>query len=350
MSSDVITVLEDLQRTIKEGKTGEAIVALEDLRGAYEEQTAEERRRMERAKTLARETAGDEPDALRTYLDEMLAVRLNRAGALIALRMSLIYPDQTDEDPVALVEALEQREQTVLEAAEAVSDDLEGVSLPAFPAVVGVHPPEGAVGKGATVDVTAAILNVGDEPATGLSSGVQLSDGLELVDSTEVSQRLTPGESTEVIATVRAESAGDRTITVEVSGDSDREGVETGQLEVLTKGGFVDRAQRHLDQLRTRIEESSPPSGGTQRKLMAKLDAASEKLADAEHHVERSEPKRANNALRTASNQLGAFINAVEGDGAGNGRAKMSESSRRALVESASDTIDLLSGTRTAEI
>lgn len=350
MTSDVLHTLDELKGTIENDETERALAVLDDLRDAYEEHATEERPRIERAKRITRRNNGDEPEQVMSFLQQTTAAQMNRAGALIAVRTSLAYPEKTDEDPVELIETLEERERSVADATAAVSDELASVSLPALPFVVEISTPELPVGKGSTTDVTATVRNVGDETATGLSSTVRVDDGVSVADGPEGSDEISPGESTEVLVTLRAEAAGDYTVTFEVGGDPERDGVETDQLEVLAKGGFIDRTERQVDQLRTRVEEASPPSGGQQRQLLAKLDGASDSLEQAEHHVDGSEPKEANNMLTRASRQLGAFINAVEADGQGNGQNEMPESRRIAFIEAARDSIELLSEARNAGI
>lgn len=347
MSGDVIGALEDLRSAIESDGTASALDALDDLADAYESLAAAERPRIERAKVVTRATAGDEPGAALSFLEETTTAQLNRAGALVALRSALAYPERTDEDPAALVETLLERERTVAAAGEAAADRLAEVSLPALPVVVSVSTPEGPVGKGSTADVSATVLNAGDEPATGLSATVEVPDGLAVVDGATVANELAPRESTTVTATLRAEAAGDHVVTVEVTGDPDRDAVETDQVEVLAKGGFVDRVGRQLDLLRSRVEEASPPSGGQQRQLLAKLDAAADSVERAEDHVERGQAKQANDALTAASRQVGAFVNAVEATGGGN---RLPEDRRVAFAEAAADVVDLLAAARDAAI
>lgn len=350
MTGGIFPILDDLETAIEDDENARALSVLDDLGDAYDERAVEQRPRIERAKALARRTAGDVPEDLRSYLEHLAGVRFNRAGALISLRMTLVYSEQTDEQPLDLVETLRQRERALQGAADAVSNRVDEVSIPPFPAVEGIDAPARALGKGSTGAVTATILNAGDGALTGLSSTTAVPDGLELVDGPELPERLGPGASKEVTVTVRGAAVGDYTVSIHVSDDSGREGVDSALLEVLGKGGFVDRGQGHLDQLRTTVEDAAPPSGGLEQQLLSKIDAAEDSLSDADHRIERSKPKQANNRIKTASRQLGAFINAVEADGKGKGKSSLPESRRVTFVESASDTIDLLSAAQTAHI
>jgi len=350
MSSDVFPVLDDLEDAIEGDETARALSVLEALDDAYEQRAIEQRPRIERAKSLARQTAGDVPEDLQSYIEQLAGVRFNRAGALISLRITLIYSEQTDEQPLDLVETLRKREQALQETLDAIRSDVDNVSLPPFPVVGGIEPPTRAVGKGSTGAVTATALNAGDEAVSALSSTVATPEGVELVDGTNPPTRLGPGESDEIAATVRGTSVGDYTVSIRLSGDADREGVDSATLEVLGKGGFVERGQRQLDQLRNTVEDVAPPSGGQEEQLLSKLAAAERSLSEAAHQVERSNPERANNKIRTASRQLGAFINAVEADGNGKGKSRLPESRRVTLLESARDTIELLSRAQDAAI
>lgn len=350
MTSDVLSKLDELKDAVEDEDSEQALTVLSNLQDAYDEQAAAERPHIERAKKLTRGNMDDTPKQVMSFLQETTAAQMNRAGALIAVKTSLAYPEETDEDILKLIEALEERERSVAAATETVSDELATVTLPAFPFVLKTSTPEVPVGKGSSTDVSATVLNVGDEAVTGLSSTVQISDGLSVIDGPSVSDEIAPDESTEVLTTLRAESAGDYTVTIEVAGDSGRDGVQTAQLEVFTKGSFVDRIRRQVDQLRTRVAEATPPSGGQQRELISKLDAVLERLQKAEHHIERSEPKKANNMLNAASRQLGGFINDLEANGRNNDGNKIPEHRRIAFIEAASESIELLSAAQNANI
>lgn len=193
------------------------------------------------------------------------------------------------------------------------------------------------------------IWYIADERAMGLEASVSSGEGLTRVADPSGSDTIDAGSSAAVSTELRADAAGDYTITVEVTGDPERDAVGTDQVEVVDKGGFVERAQRQIEQLRTRVRERDPPSGGQQRQLVAKLDAALDCLEKAERHVDEGASKTANNMLNAASKQLGGFINAVEADGKGRGNA-IPDGRRVAFGEAAADIIDLLAEAEMAEI
>lgn len=350
MVNQVLRILDELKAALGAGDVERALDRLQALRDVYTTRAAEERPRLERAKRLIRDNLGDEPDVVMAFLEEATTIQLNRVGALLAVQTSLTYPRETEEDPSELVTTLETRERALSKATTAVEDQLTGISLPALLFLRAVETPTLPIGKGATTDVTATVLNVGDRTATGVSAAVSVDAGLTVINGPDGLDDIEAGGSTTFSVALRADAAGEHTVTVEVTGDPERGAIESGQLEALSKGGFIERAAQQVDQLRTRVDEASPPSGGHERQLLAKLDAAADSLAAAAEHVEEDEPEAANHRLNTARRQIGAFINALEADRSSKNNDRVPKRLRIGLKVAAEDTIELLSRAREAGI
>lgn len=319
--SEVIQTLEAMEAALADDDYERVRTLSGELFDAYDEQEAQERAQIERAKAVSRRTPGDVDDAVSSYLTEAQTANLNRLGASLSVGVLVPNPGAGDQDLRAHVSEMRKQEEAVAEAAEAAAPSLDDVSLPAMPRLVSVSASADPVPLSETVELTLGVANVGDEAANGLTLSAT-GDGLTVTRG-DRSLDLGAGARRTVTFDAEATETGDATVTFELSAGEDVLATDRLDVEVLDKVGYLDRAERRLEQLRTRIAETGL-SKGRRRSLTAKVDAASDSLGRARDEAADGREKQANNQLNAATKQLGALVNALEARKSG-GKGKASE-------------------------
>lgn len=358
--SQVIETLEAMEDALADDDYERVRSLSEQLFDAYDEQEVSEREQVERAKAVSRRSPGDVDDDVSSYLTQVQTANLNRLGGALGVGVLVPNPGTGDQNLGEQVTAMREREQAVMEAAEAAEPALGDVTLPAMPRLVSTSASADPVPLSTTVELTLVVANVGDEPATGLTLSAT-GDGLSVIQG-ERSFDLDAGERRTVTFDAEATETGDATATLELSTEEDVIATDRLDVSVLDKVGYLDRADRQLEQLRTRIEETSL-SKGRRRSLLAKVDAAEDSVDRARDEATDGREKQTNNQINTATKQLGALVNALEarrngggergkkGNGnRGNGVSGLGERQRVGLVAATEELVDVLATARSAAL
>lgn len=87
------------------------------------------------------------------------------------------------------------------------------------------------------------------------------------------------------------------------------------------------------------IDETSEIAGGFERSLLQKLDAADSSLQRVRRFVDKEREKQANNQLNTASQQIGALLNAFDAQSS-NGNRDLPPALERRIEQQAAAIIE----------
>lgn len=191
---------------------------------------------------------------------------------------------------------------------------------------------------------------MGNEPIEGVL--VESPTDLAASPSAVTIGSLAAGETATATFTLPTDEPGQyrALFTVDTDdGGSDRRDIS---YEVRDIGGFSDLGCTMIEEMIDALEESDAVTGGRQRSLTAKLEAACDSLDRASSFEEDGRGRPAENQLDTATRQLGAFLNQLEavgaetdertgnGPGGGNNRPSFPEELQRVLSSQAEAVID----------
>lgn len=345
---------------IRTGDLDTAKTQLDEVEAIYDELEARERVKQRRS-IVGRDSTATDPE-IRETLDEFAqAVNvsdLRRASLLTALSIYLTDPTQSDAETIASkVDSQASQEATLVDLEATADDALDAIELPPTLVVSDASIPTGVQPKGSTFDLSVTVKNAGDEPTNDVSLATDSSAEIT-PDSTTIGT-MPVGGVDESTFTVDGAMAGDFEVTVTATGTPETTSQATERFRVVAKSSAIDRARESLTDLVTRIEESSSVEGGRESAALAKLEAALGKLDDASKFADRRKAKQANNMLDTASQILGAFLNAVDawtagsaskGNGNGKGPDRPTQEFVRAVTGHAGGVIDQIALARRADI
>lgn len=314
MPDDVTDTLAELESALEGADYRDAKATAERLFDAYDRREPDERAVVERVKAANRGPLGrGETGPFSDFLATVREVQLSRAGASTSLGLLLATPEGNSEDVDlrAVASDLLDQERKLRDESEAVQSRLDSATLPASPRLLAVDGPQRAVPTGSAFEIAAHVGNVGDEAADDVTVTAEPGESLAVVDGGEATLSLDSGSRREHRVTLRATEPVDRHVPLKLRVDDGDPITEQVPVEALDAIGFVERADRFLEQLQTRIEEADGRPPGSTRRFLAKVEAARKSLERARSHVERGEPEQADNAIGTASKQLGALLNTL---------------------------------------
>ena len=299
---------------------------------AYDDARPVERAFTERAKFLtetpAPDTIGnttDSLDAVATYLVESQRVNANRAGALAGLGVGL--PNESaDVDLLEFISELKLRERDRVDAREAAASVVSEATIQPLPRVYDVDDPEGPVAVDSPVDLIVRLGNAGDVNISDVTLSISPPDSINVVSGLPDSVDLDAGESKISTLSVTPSSSGEFSIDISIE-TGDGLFTKRAQLEALDTGGFIDRADSRLIELRGRIIDSDTGSGA-KRRLLSSVDAARKSLGRARRALKQGKDEQAEDHLKTATKQLGALLNKLEAADSNDGDQGNGNSSR----------------------
>lgn len=330
-STNAPGILRDFADAVDADDPDAASTALEELETEYEAVSDDETVRVSRALS-ARDHVGDlsldVKDQMDDYANTHVGIEQLRASVLMSGAVYLADPTKVDASSVSDdARTLADEEESFVDVAAETDDGLADVSLPASLAVVDVAESEGGVPKGDPFSVSASVINTGGEPASNVVLSASATTGVE-PDSTST-DTLAPDEELAQTFTVEADSTGE--VGLELEGDADDVEGATRDVTVVVrdKRGLTEFVEGSLEELHERIDDSDAITGGTERSLLAKVEAAQGSVDRALSFVDEGRAQQANNQLGTGINQLGALLNELDAGSDGNGTNKSNGNGNR---------------------
>lgn len=296
--------------------------ALDEYEAAYQASAPTERSRLQRSRLLRREAdlSSSERSKLGEYERQRAATSAVRTSIFAGGDLLLLNPDS---DVLAeygdAIGELRSREQALNEKSGVAETVLSDFEVPASVAILSVSASTEAPVYGATTTVETTVENVGDETATGVT--LQAESGLP-VNPTEQTLGSLADERSTVTFEVTAAEAGDHDVNVTVESENAGSTSGTATISVLTKRDLAETASESIGELITRIKEAEDVPDNKAKSLVTKLERADDSIDRAIRAIGRGKRKRADNALGTAINQLGAFLNDFASSKGGSGKGK----------------------------
>lgn len=357
MPTDIGRLYDTLHAAIAADEFVTAEETLQDIAAAYDQAERTERRTIGRALAVRNEqiVPTDVQKQVTDIATQHVRVDQSRMMALIAARGYLTNPVEEGKDE--LLDNLSQM-QDYEETAEGLLDNAESlvseVTVPPKVENVALDGPEVNVPKSEVVVVEAEVENVGDESAVDIT--IEQESSLNLTPSSLTEGDLAGGNATTVEFSGTATTSGTYTVRVTADAGNSRPATDEIDLVVIDKSEAARASRSLLEELRTIIEESSDITRGLETSLLELVSNAERHVDRALTHIESNDPEAADNHLRVAIKQLGAFLNRLDADhgggNAGNGRGNedIPSSLRRTLEQVAESTIDKLTLAQRAAI
>lgn len=351
MPSDVLpNLVDELGAALSSDAYDEATDALDRLRAGYDAVELEEATAFHRATALREQrlVAGDgDRQTLGKYADLNTSTDITRSMLLTGAAIYLTDPEQGErEQLLEMASTLRSQEAEFVQLDREVKPLLADAELPGWAEVVSIGHPEEPHLKGSPFSITVTVGNVGDTKTEG--GAVFHDSDAAVTPSSRSFDTLAEGATAELEFEVAADESGDEVATFGFDEREDRTDQRTA-FEILGKTDLVDSAEDILASLESRIDEAPEITGGVERSLLKKLDAAASSLQRARRFANEGREKQANSMLDTASQQLGAFLNALVGRASRGNRGLPTVLERR-IERQASAAIDNIAAARDAAV
>lgn len=344
---DVISELKTVRDAIDAGDVDELDDSLDRLNDEYKAIESAERARVARlqAARIESDLTNEQHEIIGTYERWFTTTYFGRGGFLALGDLYLLDPDEGD--PVELRDQaaeLADRETSLENATSETNEVLENVEVPPRIGLLSFSIVAGSPSFGDRIMIELDIENVGDEDATGVET-VLTAEAFGVEQSTTVG-RVEPRERQTITFELDVSAGGTVELGVSVKSQNAGSVTETETVTVRTKESIVETVLGTIAELRTRVRSEAGRNGHA-RSITSKLDAASESLNRALSGIKQGRNNRANNAINTGTNQLGALLNSID-EGQGN-RDTISSELHTALVNHTELVIDQLADARNTE-
>lgn len=358
---EITSQLSTASNALQAGNTETLDQSLEQLTDAYDTVKMAERARVARLQAARTESdlTAEQQSSISKYEQGFMATYFGRGGFIAGAEMFLIDPVEADASELATqASELRNREKQLQKATREVTNVLDTASVPARLGVLSFTAVDSSPTFRANAEVELHVENVGDEAAEEVAATAS-APVLEESSTTSLGS-LNAGSRETVTFSFPISDEGDIEVSVSVESANAGSASETTTITVRTKQGIVKSAKNELGELKNRIE-STVDHPGLSRRITSKLDAAIRSLKRALSAIESGNAKKANQAMNTTTNQLGALLNSVHGEnsnpGNGNGgkssnnnpgnghggKPALPEASEKALINRTELVIDQLS-------
>lgn len=304
---------------------------LDRIESIYREIDTTERIKQQKALT-ARDTTETETDTrerLDRFAQGVVATDLSRSGLLVSGTLYIADPSQVPADRLAdRARDLASQESNLIDLGRAVSDTLESMEFPPLVAITEADivaseetVTEGDKPKGTPFRFSLRVRNVGDRGVEEITVSQEASVVEDITGSrgSEVSVSpdsvplgsLEPDREASASFDVRPTSAGRYEITFTATPANANDDTRDVTFEVVNKAGAAANAQRSLEDLIERIDESAEVTGETEQSVLSTLGNAAESLTEAEDLIEQGSDGEANAALEESSGILESFLDSL---------------------------------------
>lgn len=344
---EITSTLQALEQALSEGAFGAIDRELETLASQYDAVRSEEAA-VERQATATRERVDPVtdgiPDALTTYVKTSAATSIGRAGVLWGTKQYLLDPEEGGAaDLREQIGDLREHERTFLEAETEVEEDLEtlDIELPPQIVVTEARLPDGPYIPGRSYELTGTVQNVGDQTAEDVTVSVRAPDAVSVESATDDERTLAGGSETSSTFAVEAASPSKYWLEVQADTAGDTVGADANAVQFTVFGAdtLSQQALETVQRTRDRLGDSDQERGES-RSLDSKLATAEKKIKRGRRQLNEGNDKRAGNQFGAAVQTLGAFLNALDGNG--QPVRELSDATRTALDTLARTAIDQL--------
>ena len=368
MSENEITeTLQAFRDAVEADEFAEAKDALDRLNDLYDRVESEEAAHVKQIRRAISEGVimGEEREVVQQYVGQKVSTGVARAGVMMGGGMYLLAPTEAEgSDIVEGVDELIEHEKEKVDRENLARSVVSDAELPAIASILDITKSQDSfvVGDSIPVDVTAR--NVGDSSASDLELSTKVDLDIKR-DSISVGE-LEPGEERTLTFELVA-SEGDYEVEFVLESADAGSDSKRAELSIRSKQSVTEFAAQSIEEIRELVDGENSLTDGWRTALFASLDEAATNVDDALQFMDgvvtgppespgkgktppgrgpsndvpgrgppddvpgrrppddspgRGPPddssdqgptaeKRANNALTTAINQMGAFLNKV---------------------------------------
>lgn len=346
--SALLNSLDEVRAALEDEDYERLDEGLDEYQAAYQENLSTERLTLRRSQLSRTEmdVSSEVQTTLTEYENQQGGTSTARAGLLAGGDILLFDPESADSSElVSGVSDLRKQEIALNDRMTAASGTISDLDLPARIALLSAEPETRSPVIGSTVSIDVTIASIGDASAENVSLSVESSLP---VSPSETSLGSIAAEETETLSVaVTADEAGEHEVTFTAETANADTASVSASITVLTKDDLLSAATDLLEELIERFENVSSLPGNKERSFVAKLQNVQKKIDRAQKAIGRGKRKQADNALNTAINQMGAFLNELE---TVKDRRAPSESFVWSVEQSANAVIDQLARAREARV
>lgn len=308
----VVRELRNLEQGLSNENIGEIESVLDRLNEEYDAIRLEELSNLARLESTQAELDLDteEHETLNRYRRSLMSSFFGRGGLLSACELLILDPDSNDFSELQTrTSELIDREDALDERTPSIVNIISESTLPPRIGILDFVSQTESPIIGDTVELKLVIENVGNRVASDIV--VSLTAEKFGFETSQSFDQLSPEERREI--TFEVEATFDEAATVEVSVGSSDTGRTRDRttINIRTKESIVQTAIQMLEEINERLNNSRTNQRNI-RPISSKIDSALRSLERALSEIDRGRNKQTNNAINTATNQLGALLNSLD--------------------------------------
>lgn len=300
MSQSITTLLDAYETAVETDDFPRAAHTLERLTDRYDTGLPDEEARVMRS-LLVRDVTGqgiETSEPLQTYVAHATGVGFSRAGFLTSGSVYLSDPAAVDQtQTLDATRTLREQETALDDAAAAIADEYDDVTLPAVMGLLTTDLPPAPYLKGDSETLTIVVENVGDSPAENVGVTVTQPSGLGVSPTSTTLGTLAGGERATVEVTVSYDTDGEYTLEIDLDAGTAGSDTATVYIDVSTKRELITLIQDGTDDLRDRMHAAESLSSVIQSSLDQLLDGAERTTSLAQEFAEHERAEAANESL-----------------------------------------------------
>jgi PGF-CTERM protein len=232
MSESIENELDELVDAINNREAERARSLINSIGRRYDEQSAEEKKRIRQATILR----GDNEDQQLDQIVSDSAITEMKRGAFLIRAVSAVLeieqgstPDDNFRDAVSEVK---QADENLQQSERSVESVIEESTIPPSVELVRLsfQTPTIQVGQSTQLEVTLA--NIGDQSAEGIESTLELDDSAGVSTSADAPDSLNGGEETQLVYEIEAIETGDHRARFEVTSENGGSDLDSTTLTV----------------------------------------------------------------------------------------------------------------------
>lgn len=311
--SALLNSLDEVRAALKDEDYERLDAELDTYQAAYQESLLTERLTLRRSQ-LSRtemEISSETQTMLTEYENQQGGTNTARAGLLAGGDILLFDPESADSSElVSGVSDLRNQETALNDRMTVARSAISDLDLPARIAILSAEPETRSPVFGSTVSIDVTVANIGDASTENVSFSAESSLS---VSPSETSLGSVAAEETETVSvTVTADEPGEHEVTFTAETTNADTASASASITVLTTDDLLSAATDLIEELIERFKDVSSLPGNKEHSFVAKLQNVQKKIDRAQKAIGRGKQKQADNALKPAINQMGAFLNELD--------------------------------------
>lgn len=341
----IISELENLKNAIQSDNFEAIDSALESLGLRYEELSETESARLEKIKRerFKYDESSEEWEEFKNYQEERSKTKILRGSILTAGAIYDISPNLNQKTEIIdKISQLQSAEESLRESANEVDSSISDSEIPPKITVLSITKPEGQVIVNQPTRFETTILNIGDNQANSIN--VEIESELTVTSASQQISELSPKNKQTIDFEVEGTSSGEYNIAVTASSENAGNASQNTTINVSTLTDLYRSVVVTLQELAGQITNNSSIPEDNSNDLTSTLDSAITSIEQAITNLEEDNQGRANESIRTATIQIGQFLNSFEElSGLSPAFSRLITNNAELAIEQLSETVEILS-------